>query len=80
MHNFDFIDFNIKDAPGSGKPIVENADRIMKIVEYEHYNNCPKGRHIPKNVWIDFKKGSGVITNYLRITIMLTVFEADGNR
>jgi len=29
--------FDVKDAPRSGRPIVENGDKIMKIVESDHH-------------------------------------------
>jgi len=37
FHRFRSGNLDVKDAPRSGRPIVENGDKIMKIVESDHH-------------------------------------------
>ncbi|GFV47449.1 histone-lysine N-methyltransferase SETMAR [Trichonephila clavipes] len=51
--------FDVKDAPRTGRPVVENVDKITEIIEVDRYGSC---RSITQELKIDHK----TVLNQLR--------------
>ncbi|GFV42089.1 histone-lysine N-methyltransferase SETMAR [Trichonephila clavipes] len=51
--------FDVKDAPRTGRPVVENVDKIAEIIEVDRHVSC---RSIAQELKIDYK----TVLNHLR--------------